>query len=108
MTSNEFNQILEYTINRCKSLLQSKSKEYATDDRLHNFKSAANLKGETPIKTLAGMMAKHTISVYDMCMSGQDYTKALWDEKICDSINYLILLRALVEENILPKDKGAE
>ena len=92
MTSNKFNQILEYTLNRCKSLLQSKSKEYATDDRLHNFKSAANLKGETPIKTLAGMMAKHTVSDYDMCMSEQDYTKALWDEKICDSINYSIII----------------
>ena len=44
------------------------------------------------------MMAKHTVSVYDMCNIGDNYPLELWSEKITDSINYLILLRALVEE----------
>ena len=38
------------------------------------------------------MMSKHTVSIYDMCWSGQDYGLKLWQEKITDAINYLLLL----------------
>ena len=37
-------------------------------------------------------------SVFDMVHSGEDYIEELWDEKICDSINYLLLLRVAAEE----------
>ena len=45
------------------------------------------------------MMAKHTVSVYDMIGTGEDYPLDLWEEKIKDSINYLFLLWALVQED---------
>ena len=77
----------------------SKSKEYSTDeDKLHNFKVAAAIQNVTPIQALAGMMCKHTVSIYDMCQGGT-YSDEMWDEKIGDSINYLLLLRALVQDN---------
>ena len=45
------------------------------------------------------MMAKHIISIYDMCFSEQAaYTQSMWDEKITDTLNYLFLLNALVRE----------
>lgn len=44
-------------------------------------------------------MAKHTVSVYDMIRSGKDYPLDLWEEKIKDSINYLLLLWALIQED---------
>jgi hypothetical protein len=44
------------------------------------------------------MMAKHTVSIYDMCNSGKEYSIDMWNEKITDSINYLLLLRALIED----------
>lgn len=45
------------------------------------------------------MLAKHIVSVYDMCLTGSEHYGAdAWDEKITDSINYLILLRAIVKE----------
>ena len=46
-------------------------------------------------------MAKHTVSVYDMLRGleeGKSYPLELWDEKIGDSINYLLLLAAAVRE----------
>lgn len=77
----------------------NKAKEYATGgDRLHNFKVAAAVQGISPTAALAGMMAKHTVSVYDMVGSGEDYPMELWEEKIKDSINYLFLLWALLHE----------
>lgn len=74
---------------------EGKTAEYATEDRLHNFRVAAAVEGITPRQALAGMMAKHTMSVYDMCRAG-DYSLDQWAEKITDSINYLLLLWALV------------
>jgi hypothetical protein len=98
MKVKEFNDVLNEQIKRCTDTLISKAVEYATTDRLHNFKVAAELQGCTPRRALAGMMSKHTVSVYDMCSSEASFSTAMWNEKITDSINYLLLLRAIVEE----------
>jgi hypothetical protein len=101
MRVEQFNEVFRDTVNKSSSVLVKKAEEYADDvDRLRNFKQAAHLEGITPIKALEGMMAKHTVSVYDMMGSGLRYTRDDWDEKIIDHINYLILLRALVVEDI--------
>lgn len=101
MNSATFERIFKEQNGRCEIMLCGKAKEYATDDeRLHNFKVAAALQGITPIQALGGMMAKHTISVYDMCWSGKTYPLSLWEEKITDHLDYLHLLNALVRESI--------
>ena len=99
MKTEKFNEIIYEQISRSLDVLVVKAEEYATEDRLHNFKVAAGLKGETPVQALAGFLAKHTVSIYDMCMSGEEYSLDMWNEKITDHINYLLLLRALVEED---------
>ena len=98
MTSTEFERIFEEQVERSRIVLVNKAGEYATEDRLHNFKVAAALEGKTPEQALAGMMAKHTVSVYDMAESGLAYPIELWQEKITDHINYLFLLNAIVRE----------
>ena len=98
MTTEYFEKCFEEQVERSRRVLCSKAKEYATADRLHNFKVAATLEGCTPAQALAGMLAKHTVSIYDMCMSGEDYPMALWEEKITDHINYLFLLNAIIRD----------
>ena len=98
MKTAQFNLAVEAQIERCTNVLIKKAKEYATEDRLHNFKVAAALQGGTPEQALAGMWAKHIVSVFDMCNSGKEYSEEMWNEKITDSINYLLLLRAMVEK----------
>ena len=50
-------------------------------------------------KALAGMMVKHTVSIYDMINNPDTtYDMDVWNEKITDHINYLLLLRAVVIE----------
>lgn len=93
-----FEKLFEEQIERSRKVLVEKAKEYATGDRLHNFRIAAALEDQTLPQALAGMMAKHTISVYDMCRSGEAYPIELWQEKITDHINYLLLLNAVVRE----------
>lgn len=96
MKTEEFNEIIEEQIDKCTNTLRYKATEYSTTDRLHNFKVAASIQGCDPHQALAGMMAKHTVSIYDMINSGKQYPEELWEEKITDSINYLLLLRAVV------------
>lgn len=109
MNSEWFKKVIKEQIKTCEDVLIGKAKEYATDDdRLHNFKNAAGMMSCDPKEALAGMMAKHTISVYDMCRSGKDYPIELWNEKITDHINYLLLLKAVVEEDYWHETLGDE
>lgn len=99
MNSEWFEKVVKDQIKTCEDVLIDKAKEYSDDsDRLHNFKNAAGMMGCDAKEALSGMMAKHTISVYDMCRNGKDYPIELWNEKITDHINYLLLLKAVVTE----------
>ncbi len=61
MNSEEFIQILTQQMGLCEDVLSTRLGEYATDDRLHNFKVAAALQGVPVRQALAGMLAKHTV-----------------------------------------------
>lgn len=102
MKTPEFNKYLEEIQRETVETLKAKAEEYAVGgDRLHNFRVAAGLEGVSMYAALGGMMAKHTVSVYDLIYqadAGLDVPMALWLEKIKDHINYLYLLWALVNE----------
>ena len=99
MKAVEFNQVIEDQLARSSDMLFSKNDAYNPDgDKLKNFKTAAELQGVNVKEALRGMMAKHTVSIYDMCGSDQIFPEDVWNEKITDSINYLLLLQAVVTE----------
>lgn len=98
MNQAQFSKILEAQIDRCTQVLAVKANEYSTEDRLHNFRTAAQLQGVTLRQAAAGMMAKHTVSLYDMCANPDPFSAEYWEEKITDHINYLLLLRAIIHE----------
>ena len=98
MKNHQFTQIFLQQVSLCEDVLVVKAKEYATADRLHNFRVAAALEGTTPKQALSGMMAKHTVSIYDMINSDEKFPTEVWTEKITDHINYLMLLKAFVVE----------
>lgn len=103
MNIDTFNQVIQEQLATCANLLVSKGDEYVPDDegdRLSAFKKAAAIINGTPKEALLGMLAKHLVSVSDMCSDGRTYTRERWTEKITDSINYLLLLKALVEEEL--------
>lgn len=91
------NRMLGY----CCDLLLVKSGEYAENnaDRLAAFKQAAALERTTPQRALFGMVAKHLVSLQNMSdRKIKDYPLERWNEKIGDTINYLLLLKGLVDE----------
>jgi hypothetical protein len=92
----EFEEVVNKQLTRCEEVLKVKGDEYATYDRLSNFRMAAKLQEITLKQALFGMMAKHTVSLYNLCNSFQEIPMEVWDEKITDHINYLILLKAIL------------
>lgn len=102
VNNDRFEGILDTQIQRVRDVLVVKAAEYATEDRLANFRKVANLRGCEMSQAIAGMMAKHTVSIYDMIDSGKSFEMEQWDEKITDHINYLILLRAALIDNATP------
>lgn len=99
MNPERFNEIVEEQFSICGSVLVKKAYEYAPNsDRLVNFRKAANLQSVSMAEALGGMFAKHVISIFDMLENADKYGYSLWEEKITDAINYLVLLKAVVYE----------
>lgn len=100
MTLERFNQVVNDQVEHALAVLSEKGTEYSLSaDRLDHFKDAAAEQEITPKQALWGMASKHFASLNGMCKNDAR-SKELWDEKITDSINYLLLLRALVEEEL--------
>lgn len=108
LTNKEFEATVEQQFQDCREILIEKTKEYVLtdDDRFSAFKlkwlhvlPTVNKK-----EVLWGQMVKHLNSIHDMCMINDDnYDLAMadkWVEKITDTINYLIILRGIVSDNI--------
>ena len=96
MNLKQFDKIVTDQLSRSELVLMGKGTEYAEEatdetevDRLAHFKKAA---------AMQDMLSKHLVSVADMVGSRQSYPLTQWNEKITDSINYLLILRAIVEE----------
>lgn len=111
MTQEKFNDVVIRQMDLCTSLLMTKGAEYTPDalsnmqiDRLAHFKKAAELMNTTTRAALLGMLVKHLVSISDMCMDDVNHPTEKWDEKITDSINYLFILRAIIEEDANEKN----
>lgn len=99
MAPDVFDKNVKTQVEHCLGLLCSRGTEYAPGaDRLSAFKKAAALQNCSQAQAAFGMLAKHLVSVADMIESRQAYPGARWDEKIGDSINYLLIIRAIIEE----------
>lgn len=103
MITEDFRRVVNEQLETCERILLIKGNEYAdNEDRLHNFVVTSELQGVTLEEALGGLMAKHTVSIYDMIKgvgNGKVYPMHVWDEKITDHINYLLLLKAIVTES---------
>jgi len=102
METKDFNKIVNDRKIRISKILQAKATEYAKGgDRLSNFKEAALFMQCTPEKALLGFVTKHMIALRDFTNdleNGHCQSEEMWDEKLGDIINYMILLEALLAE----------
>jgi hypothetical protein len=104
----KFEDCIENRIHNIQKVLSARAEEYATEDnRFHNFDVAARILNITPEQALQGMMLKHIVSTFDLIERTDGntdmLTKEIIDEKIGDTINYLILLEGLLLRRIEAK-----
>lgn len=102
MTDQEFDALVSSRQTKIANVLVSKAKEYARGDRLSNFKRAAAAMQCTPEQACVSFWMKHIVSILDMVNDLEEgkacAPQAMWEEKIGDAINYLILLEGLARE----------
>lgn len=98
MTNEAFEKLCEEILEEAKEVRNIKAEEYTGFvDRLSNFKQQAAMRQTTILDAIGGNMCKHTASIYQLIKEDR-YTKAVWEEKIIDHINYLLLAYAAVVE----------
>ena len=102
----KFNNMMFDLLEKVKNLMLTKGNQYNENptDRFDQFKKASKLTKISPVRTLYGMLVKHIISLSDMISSEKQYSKELWNEKIIDNINYLLLLAGAIKEFNLIKE----
>lgn len=98
MTAEEFDRLLDERIELMVNSLTIKASEYATGDRLHNFKEAAATFNVLPAEVCWSYMMKHLVSIKDMAEGVRAAPPEVVREKIGDAINYLVLIEALFRE----------
>ncbi len=107
MNEKTFANLVNLRFEICKAVLHEKGVEYSReDDKLYNFKRAADIRElEHPEDALVGMWVKHIVSIFDMVDDLPNLPNLfVMREKIVDSINYLVLLEALFMERIDPDE----
>ena len=112
MNKTTFSECVEKRIEKIREVLSSKAEEYSTEgNRFHNFDVGARILDSTPEEALQGMMLKHIVSVLDLVQwadTNEDrLTEKVIDEKIGDTINYLILLEGLLLRRIEKNKVGS-
>lgn len=101
MQSREFSEMVKDTMKRCLDVLEDKAKQYAPVDRHANFKMTAKMRGREPEQALIDMWMKHlTWILKSIDELPECETIFQWDERIIDTINYMLLLRGLIVERL--------
>jgi len=103
--AKQFDVFVRNRMQKCLQIMENRAKQYATQDRLHNFKVAARITGDTLPQAVLGMMMKHLVSVLDMAAMRRDFSRADVDEKFTDLHNYLYFLEQAI---VLEKEAEAE
>jgi len=99
MNRQTFDELVKTQLQKSEEVLTTKGNEYALGvDRLDHFKKSAILMNCSVKQAIFNMLVKHLISISDMVSSEKKFDDLKWDEKIIDSINYLLILRAAIEE----------
>jgi len=105
MKHKVFDKFLKSIFSIIEDTLGTKASEYSRGgDKLYNFKRAGEIRRCTPEMALFSMYIKHFTSVQDIVegleRDGKLPPYEVLEEKFKDSINYHILLWALLKERI--------
>lgn len=110
MNKNAFEEVVTGLLDECRELLIRKGGDYSpNDDKLQNFKQAADFTSCNKWQALEIYLFKHLQAISNWFKSGRKQLNEDIKHRIRDSINYFILLEAMiVEEEQDAKDQATE
>lgn len=94
-----FNKVRDEVLNECVKILGQGSKEYGGEDKLQNFKDAAKLLNTTPAHVGFIYLYKHIAGIAKYVTNGEAQRDSIRG-RIVDAINYLVLLDAILSEQL--------
>jgi hypothetical protein len=116
-TSADLDALVRDFLDHSAALLLSKGQEYAganaNADRLRNFRDVAAFTGQRPEEVCATYFMKHVQAIthavhddrYTWAYTLDDGSEGL-KQRICDGVNYLLLLAAILEAKERAKAPG--
>lgn len=91
-----FDSYVREALENSAGVLRSKNQRYSADENpIHNFEVGAQLIGGTPAQAAWGYLTKHLVALRDRVMRNDFADKEDLQEKVCDSINYLLFIYAI-------------
>lgn len=102
MNSKEFNALKEAQLERLDGLIDMRSVGNG-DDLLHTLKQAADLQSISLREAIAGYMADHTVTLYDMMRDHEVWSMDVWEAKITEQMADLLMLNAVIKEEDLER-----
>ena len=104
MTEEQFDDVINTTLEQSKETLIVKGKEYRRNNNpLHNFDVGANITGKLREEVIWGFALKHFISIQDIrndMVQGTLPKIEVINEKYGDLINYLLIEKASIIDRI--------
>ena len=104
VTDRDLDNFVNKRIEACRMIMSDRAGEYATVDRMYNFKRAAQITGSTLTEAVRGMMMKHLVSVLDFSEMRRDFNRTQLSEKFTDLHNYLYFLELAI---VMEKEEEA-
>lgn len=112
MTRTQFSQFREELRQECDEIARVKGGDYAGDqDVLSNFERAAEFTGLSRFLVWQVYAAKHIHCIFESIRKSPEHPQIESEplrSRICDAINYLILLGAMLEEIDAPAPKRGQ
>jgi S-adenosylmethionine synthetase len=101
MQLSKFKKVVSSTLSEVKELLINKGSEYSENNNVfHNFeKAVGRVRNSSREQVLLSYKLKHDVSIEDMVFDNNpqsEYTKEYIDEKINDTIAYMVILKAML------------
>jgi hypothetical protein len=104
---SHFIQETQTLLNRCIELLRSKSHDYAEGgDAFVNFKTAAQVAGISPEQTLLTLLGMKISRLTQLVAKGKKAKNESVEDTMLDIINYVLLLRGMMQEQENPPSAG--
>jgi hypothetical protein len=114
MSPEELKSWITLRLDRCNGVLTVKTAEYSNSDVFHNFIEGGRILNTSKEHALWGYIMKHLVSIQDIVTNvGLDKhlesctdtlpSLEIWNEKIGDTLNYLLLLDAMMQGRFAKK-----